>query len=95
MATFQSRVIAPVRALKHRPWPLSRAVAPKLLVNETIEEEHTPYYDPTRFYPAHLGDVLNERYQLATKLGYGSGSTIWLARDLNQFVPHVTSHNTC
>jgi len=92
MAAFQSRVISPVRALKHRPWPLSTAVAPKLPVHEAIEEEHTPYYDPARFYPARLGDILNDQYQLATKLGYGSSSTIWLARDLNQFVPTYSPH---
>jgi hypothetical protein len=37
----------------------------------------------------HWKNVLKGRYQLATKLGYGSSSTIWLARDLNQFVLHV------
>lgn len=89
MANFQYRAISPVWALKHRTWPLSTAVTPKLPVNEAIEEELTPYYDPARFYPARLGSVLNDRYQLATKLGYGSSSTIWLARDLNQFVLHV------
>jgi serine/threonine-protein kinase SRPK3 len=58
-------------------------------MNEAVEEERTPYYDPARFFPARLGNVLKGRYQLATKLGYGSSSTIWLARDLNQFVLHV------
>ncbi|KAJ5415840.1 hypothetical protein N7465_004535 [Penicillium sp. CMV-2018d] len=77
--------MSPVWALKHRLWPLSTAVPPKLPVNEAIEEELTPYYDPARFYPAQLGSVLNDRYQLATKLGYGSSSTIWLARDLTQW----------
>ncbi|KAJ5585433.1 uncharacterized protein N7459_005233 [Penicillium hispanicum] len=85
MATFRSRLMSPVRIFKHHPWPPSTAVAPKLPVDEAVEEECTPYYDPARFYPARLGDVLNNRYQLATKLGYGSGSTIWLARDLNQW----------
>jgi hypothetical protein len=89
MATFQSRALSPVWTLKHRPWPLSTAVAPKLLVDEAIEEERTPYYDPARFYPVRLGNVLNDRYQLTTKVGYGSSSTVWLARDLNQFVLHV------
>ncbi|KAE8344981.1 kinase-like domain-containing protein [Aspergillus arachidicola] len=50
-----------------------------------FEEENTPYYDPIRFYPAKLGSVLNSRYQLVTKAGYGTSSTIWLARDLNQW----------
>ncbi|KAK1147188.1 hypothetical protein N8T08_001927 [Aspergillus melleus] len=80
--------MSPAWVLKHRPWPPSTAVAPKLPVGEAIEEEHMPYHDPARFYPARLGDVLHDRYQLATKLGYGSSSTIWLARDLNQSVPH-------
>lgn len=77
------------KALKHRPWPQSTAVAPKIPMTEAIEEEQTPYYDPARFYPARIGDILNNQYQLATKLGYGSSSTIWLARDLNQFVLQV------
>jgi serine/threonine-protein kinase SRPK3 len=64
-------------------------VAPKLPVNEAIEEECTLYYNPEQFCPVFLGDVLNDRNQFATKLGYGSSSTVWLARDLNQFVPRV------
>lgn len=77
------------RALKHRPWPRSTAIALKIPVAEAVEEECTPYYDPARFYPARIGDILNNQYQLTTKLGYGSNSTTWLARDLNQFVLHV------
>ncbi|PGH00717.1 CMGC/SRPK protein kinase [Helicocarpus griseus UAMH5409] len=42
-------------------------------------------FHPARFYPVRLGDTLNGRYQLAIKLGYGSSSTVWLARDLNQW----------
>lgn len=89
MAAIRRRVLSPIRALKHSPWPLSTVVAPKLPVNEPTEEECTPYYDPARFYPARLGDVLHDRYQLATKLGYGSSSTVWLVRDLKQFVPRA------
>lgn len=73
-----------LRPLKHRFWPLSTAAAPRLDISKPIEEELTPYYDPCRFYPARLGDVLGGRYQIATKLGFGSSSTVWLARDLNQ-----------
>lgn len=78
--------IDPLRALYSSPWPLSKAVAPALDQRQPIEEEKTPYYDPKRFYPTYLGQVLNERYQIATKLGYGTNSTVWLARDLHQFV---------
>lgn len=90
MKLIQNRAMYPGWALRHRPWPPSTVAAPRLPINEPIEEERTPYYDPVRFYPARLGDVLNGRYQLATKLGYGSSSTVWLARDLHQCVSSVS-----
>ena len=76
----------PLGLLKHRPWPSSTVIAPRLDNGQPIEEELTPYYDPSRFYPAQLGDVLNGQYQLTTKLGHGTSSTVWLARDLNQYI---------
>ncbi|KFA77297.1 hypothetical protein S40288_01269 [Stachybotrys chartarum IBT 40288] len=72
-------------SLYHKPWPLSAAPVPQLDPLQPIEEEKTPYYSPNRFYPAKLGQVLNDRYQIATKLGFGSNSTVWLARDLHQW----------
>jgi hypothetical protein len=72
----------PLGAIRTRPWPESTAVPALLKESNPVEEEKTPYYDFKRFYPARLGDVLNARYQLATKLGYGLSSTVWLARDL-------------
>ncbi|KAF1843572.1 kinase-like protein [Cucurbitaria berberidis CBS 394.84] len=70
---------------RHRPWPPSTAVPPKIDKTGPLEEEATPYYDPRYFYPARLGEVVNQRYQLATKLGFGTSSTVWLARDLFQW----------
>jgi serine/threonine-protein kinase SRPK3 len=46
-----------------------------------------PEYKPENFYPVRLGEVFNNRFQTVAKLGYGSSSTIWLARDLQ----YVTS----
>jgi serine/threonine-protein kinase SRPK3 len=74
-------------AFRHRPWPPSTAVPPKIDKTGPLEEETTPYYDPRYFYPARLGEVVNQRYQLATKLGFGTSSTVWLARDLFQLRP--------
>ncbi|KAK4149514.1 kinase-like domain-containing protein [Chaetomidium leptoderma] len=49
-----------------------------------IEEETLPDYLPERFYPVRIGEVLASRYQVVGKLGYGTTSTVWLARDLDQ-----------
>jgi serine/threonine-protein kinase SRPK3 len=68
--------------LRHAPWPPCLVAAPRHDPLQLVEEEKTPYYHPDSFFPARLGQVLNGRYQLATKLGYGSSSTVWLARDL-------------
>ncbi|KAG4256124.1 CMGC/SRPK protein kinase [Fusarium proliferatum] len=58
------------------------------VANLKIEEEQIPSYEASRFYPVQIGQVFQGRYQAVTKLGYGSSSTIWLARDLrdNKYV---------
>lgn len=39
-------------------------------------------YRPGGYYPMHIGDELAEkRYKVVHKLGFGSYSTVWLARD--------------
>lgn len=49
---------------------------------EKIEEETLPDYLAERYYPVHIGEVFNSQYQVLTKLGFGSSSTVWLCRDL-------------
>ncbi|KAI9728115.1 MAG: hypothetical protein M1834_007831 [Cirrosporium novae-zelandiae] len=87
MSVIKKSIIYPLRTLQHSPWAPSAVVPPLLDRSLLIEEEKTPYYDPKRFYPARLGEVIGDRYQLATKLGYGTSSTVWLARDLYQLAP--------
>lgn len=57
--------------------------------NINVEEEEIPDYLASSFYPVHLGQLFQDRYQAVTKLGFGSSSTIWLARDL-RYVVHVS-----
>ena len=55
----------------------------KVLSNfENLEEENWEWYNPSLFYPVHIGEVFQEQYQVLGKLGYGSRSTAWLCRDL-------------
>ncbi|KAK2757610.1 hypothetical protein FQN54_004579 [Arachnomyces sp. PD_36] len=49
---------------------------------EKIEEEDLPFYNPEDYYPVHIGEVFQSRYQVVSKLGYGGSSTVWLCRDL-------------
>ncbi|KLP09803.1 probable dis1-suppressing protein kinase dsk1 [Fusarium fujikuroi] len=72
-------------ALYHQPWPPCAIPAAPLDLTCPVEEEKTRNYSPERFYPIRLGQLLNGRYQMATKLGYGANSTVWLARDLNRW----------
>ncbi|OQE85727.1 hypothetical protein PENNAL_c0023G10433 [Penicillium nalgiovense] len=44
---------------------------------EPVEE-----YRAGGYHPVHLGDIFHERYQIIGKWGYGTFSTVWLARDL-------------
>ncbi|KAJ7660580.1 kinase-like domain-containing protein, partial [Mycena rosella] len=58
------------------------------MVVEDMEEGKN--YGPGGFFPVKLGDVLgpecsapgSPRYRISAKLGHGSYSTVWLARDL-------------
>lgn len=51
-----------------------------------LEEERLPGYDPKAFYPAEIGERLAGKYELVSKLGWGSGSTVWLARVASWYV---------
>ena len=51
-----------------------------------VESPHR--YRPGGYHPVHLGDVFCERYRVIHKLGFGTYSTVWLARDL-QLTPQT------
>lgn len=62
---------------------MSRSVqAPETLpLDVPVDEEKVPGYKPEDYYPANPGDVLDGRFELLAKLGWGMSSTVWLARD--------------
>lgn len=41
------------------------------------------------YHPLSIGDVLNQRYHIVHKLGFGSYSTTWLAKDIKQLDRYV------
>ncbi|KAF2765741.1 non-specific serine/threonine protein kinase [Teratosphaeria nubilosa] len=82
MALSRLRKLSLFRLARTQPWPASSAIAERIDPSRLIEEETSPYHHSEQFYPAKLGDILHGRYQIATKLGHGACSTVWLARDL-------------
>ena len=55
-------------------------------------------YRPGGFHPVNLSDCFkNGQYRVIRKLGYGSSSTVWLARDKMSgdpdLIPYYTQYN--
>ncbi|KAG6128569.1 hypothetical protein E4U28_008158 [Claviceps purpurea] len=52
--------------------------------DERIEEETLPNYATSQYYLVTIGEIFRARYQVVGKLGFGTTSTVWLARDLSK-----------
>lgn len=61
-------------APRARSSPLLRSFA-RSSRESPVDEETLPRYHPDHFYPVHIGDVFNSRYQVTGKLGFGGSST--------------------
>lgn len=51
-----------------------------------VDEERCPNYTPQDYYTAKPGETLAGNYQLLAKIGWGTSSTVWLARDIRRHV---------
>lgn len=47
-----------------------------------LEEEQFDEFKAGQYYPVNIGDVYDSKYQILGKLGFGTTSTVWLARNL-------------
>ncbi|KAF4213392.1 hypothetical protein CNMCM5878_000026 [Aspergillus fumigatiaffinis] len=65
-------------------WQLPPDKGTPIPQQELVDEEVCPNYNSATFYPAKPGEVLAKRFQLLVKIGWGSQSTIWLARDISR-----------
>ena len=50
--------------------------------SQKVDEECLAHYNPSSFYPVFLYNIFDSRYQVLSKLTFGSLSTIWLSRDI-------------
>lgn len=46
------------------------------------EQQFQDALNAGQYYPVRIGDVYAQKYQILGKLGYGTTSTVWLARHL-------------
>ncbi|WEW61364.1 hypothetical protein PRK78_006854 [Emydomyces testavorans] len=67
-----------------KPVQLRRATSP-IPQDQLIDEEACPAYNSKNYYPAEPGEVLANRYQMLVKIGWGTRSTVWLARDMTRY----------
>lgn len=52
------------------------------MINEPVDEEFLYEERLKYFHPTRSGDVLDGRFKAIAKLGFGAGSTVWLAENL-------------
>ncbi|PYH38424.1 kinase domain protein [Aspergillus neoniger CBS 115656] len=81
------RALKRIFILRASPHQLSRSLSTTTSIpqHEPVDEELSPGYNPKHFYPAKPGEVLADHYRLLVKIGWGSGSTVWLARDVARY----------
>ena len=75
------------QAATSRGFVMAASPSPTILPADVpIEEERILGYDPQRFLPVNPGDLLNNRYKIVVKVGWGTTSTVWLAKDTQRYV---------
>ncbi|KAI9656334.1 MAG: hypothetical protein M1821_004997 [Bathelium mastoideum] len=70
-----------VKRPKSQPLRFSVSDSKALPLDQKIEEEAYDTTSKTRYYPVQIGDAYEDKYQTVGKLGYGLGSTVWLANE--------------
>lgn len=63
-------------------WLIPRTADTTRSSPSVTSEEKFENYCLGGYYPVHLGELFNNRYQIISKLGYGVHSTVWLAKDM-------------
>lgn len=91
--TSIARLLRSVRGPRLRSGSFAARTPAILNTDDPIEEQTLPRYCPQHYYPVHLGETFNGRYQVVAKLGYGASSTVRLARDIQTYVLRKVGFN--
>jgi hypothetical protein len=83
MQLVKPLVRSALRPFQLKPWIPSEIEPTRLSLTHLLEEEHCPTYKAESYYPMRLGEILNNKYQVCMKFGWGTTATVWVARDLD------------
>jgi len=75
LCSMLSMSASPRKSINQSSMTMDRAYE-RLSLDELIEEETLPGYNANKFYPVHLGDIFESRYEVLAKLGFGTSSTV-------------------
>ena len=81
MASFWHLIKSLVREPDSQLVRFSSSNSKILPSDQKIEEEAHDTISKRRYYPMRIGDIITNKYQVLGKLGYGLGSTVWLANE--------------
>lgn len=71
-----------MRGFGKRPFSLSMKIPAPYVLPGPIDEELLPNGRLKYFHPTQPGQILGDRFKTIAKLGFGSGSTVWLAENI-------------
>ncbi|KAL9092102.1 MAG: hypothetical protein Q9165_004535 [Trypethelium subeluteriae] len=86
MASFWNLAKGLVRVPDSQPICFSNSNFKALPSDQKVEEEAHDAISQGRYFPVRIGDILEDKYQVVGKLGYGVGSTVWLANEFRRAV---------
>lgn len=82
MASFLNSLRKVTRRLPEQPLRFPAAGLEVFSDSVIVEEEQFDDFKTGQYYPVRIGDVYDGKYQVLGKLGFGTTSTVWLARNL-------------
>ncbi|KAK0654259.1 SRSF protein kinase 2 [Lasiodiplodia hormozganensis] len=81
--SLSNRALRPLSSCVWKPVVFPNDAFTPIPADQKVEEELLPNYIASEYYPVRIGEILRDRYQILGKVGFGTTSTVWLARDLS------------
>ncbi|KJZ75964.1 hypothetical protein HIM_04788 [Hirsutella minnesotensis 3608] len=80
--SLRPKLLQSLLPIRHKQDLVSQPQSRAHIIDEPIEEELLAGDRLRHFYQARPGEILDGRFKTIVKIGYGMGSTVWLAENL-------------